>query len=146
MIAKLSNMVATGLRLAAPAPTETVEVQVNHRCGEQGQNLAQQQAADHHQTQRLAQFRAGTGGQHQRHGTEQRGQGGHQDRPETQQGRLIDRRLRIHALIALCVEGEVDHHDRVLLHDTDQQNDADDRDHAQVIAAQDQRQQGAHRR
>ena len=30
--------------------------------------------------------------------------------------------------LALRLEGEVDHHDRVLLHDADQQNDADQRD------------------
>ena len=48
-----------------------------------------------------------------------------------------------HTLVALSIKGEVDHHDRVLLHDADQQDDADDRDHAQVIAAENQRQQGA---
>ena len=35
---------------------------------------------------------------------------------------------------ALGLEGEVDHHDRVLLHDADQQDDADQRDHAQLGA------------
>ena len=40
------------------------------------------------------------------------------------------------ALLALGVEREVDHHDRVLLHDADQQDDADDGDDAEVDAAQ----------
>ena len=33
----------------------------------------------------------------------------------------------------LGLQREVDHHDRVLLDDADQQNDADDRDHAQIV-------------
>ena len=32
------------------------------------------------------------------------------------------------ALVALGLDGEVDHHDRVLLNDADQQDDTDDRD------------------
>jgi hypothetical protein len=36
--------------------------------------------------------------------------------------------------LALRLEREVDHHDRVLLDDADQQHDADDADHAQIIA------------
>jgi hypothetical protein len=40
----------------------------------------------------------------------------------------------LHALRALRVEREVDHHDRVLLHDADQQQDADHRDEREVHA------------
>ena len=35
-------------------------------------------------------------------------------------------------LVALGLEREVDHHDRVLLHDADQQHDADQRDDART--------------
>ena len=44
---------------------------------------------------------------------------------------------------ALRRQGDVDHHDRVLLHDADQHQQADDRDEAQVHAEQPQRQQRA---
>ena len=45
--------------------------------------------------------------------------------------------------IALGLQREVDHHDRVLLDDADQQDDADHRDHAQIVMQQHQRQQRA---
>ena len=37
-------------------------------------------------------------------------------------------------VIALRLEREVDHHDRVLLHDADEEDDADERDDAEVRA------------
>ena len=46
-------------------------------------------------------------------------------------------------MVALGLQGEVDHHDRVLLDDADQQDDADQRDQAQLAAAEDQREQRA---
>ncbi|MCY1243803.1 hypothetical protein D9M72_568370 [compost metagenome] len=45
-------------------------------------------------------------------------------------------------LSPLRIDSKVDHHDRVLLHDADQQNDPDDPNHPQVIAGNHQRQQG----
>jgi adenylate kinase family enzyme len=62
---------------------------------------------------------------------------------KAQQARLLDRFARALALIALRVECEVDHHDRVLLDDADQQDDADDAHHAQVGARDQQREQRA---
>ncbi|MNY25722.1 hypothetical protein D3C86_1595240 [compost metagenome] len=41
----------------------------------------------------------------------------------------------------LSINSKVDHHDRVLLHDADQQDDPDDPDHPQIIASQHQGQQ-----
>ena len=46
----------------------------------------------------------------------------------------MDRIARRHALVALRIEGEVDHHDRVLLDDADQQDDADDGDDVELMA------------
>ena len=43
-----------------------------------------------------------------------------------------------HAPTTSSIEGEVDHHDRVLLHDADQQHDADQRHHVQFGAAEQQ--------
>ena len=45
--------------------------------------------------------------------------------------------------VALGLEREVDHHDRVLLDDAHQQDDADQADHRQVLSEQHQRQNGA---
>ena len=46
-------------------------------------------------------------------------------------------------LLPFHLDGEVDHHDGVLFHDADQQNDADERDDGQVGMRQQQRQQCA---
>ncbi len=46
-------------------------------------------------------------------------------------------------LVALRHDGEVDHQDGVLLHDADQQNDADERDDGQIVPGEHQRQQRA---
>src|SRR3984885_1293339 len=123
----------SGARTApAHGAREPVEVQVDHRRGEQGQQLTHQQAADDRYAQRCAQLRAGTGAQHQRQRGKQRGDRGHEDRAKTQQRGLVDRLLRRSAALALGGERKVDHHDRVLLDDTDQQDDADDRDDVQI--------------
>ena len=55
----------------------------------------------------------------------------------------MDRPLRRLAMIALRIEREIDHHDRILLHDADQHDDADDRDDAEVHLEQHQRQERA---
>src|SRR3546814_6593749 len=65
--------------------------------------------------------------EHQRHGGEHRRERRHQDRPEAQQRGLMDCGAWRQAFVTLRIEREVDHHDRVLLDDADQQNDADDR-------------------
>ena len=74
---------------------------------------------------------------------EQRRHGGHQDRPEAQQAGFVDRVARALVFLALGGECEIDHHDGVLLHDADQQNDADHGDDAQIGVEQHQRQQRA---
>ena len=45
-------------------------------------------------------------------------------------------------LIAFCIQREVDHHNRIFLHDANQQQDSDQRNHAQVGL---EKQQGQHR-
>ena len=84
--------------------------------------------------------------QGQRQGAEQGGHGGHHDRAEPQQAGLVNGLHGRQPFGALGVEREVNHHDGVLLHDADQQDDADQRDQRQVLAAQQQRQQRAHAR
>ena len=69
-------------------------------------------------------------------------QGRHHDRPKTQQARLLDRLVRVESL-PLRLEREIDHHDRVLLHDADQQQHADRGDDRELDVEQPQRQRGA---
>jgi hypothetical protein len=66
--------------------------------------------------------------------------GRHHDRPEAQEAGLEDG-ASAHRVHALGLEREVDHHDRVLLHDADQEHDADDRD--DEIGAADEERRGA---
>ena len=135
----------TGLRRPASgeAHRQPVEVEIDHRRGEQRQHLADDQAADDGEAERLAQLGAGALAQHQRQRAEDRRHGGHHDRPEAQQARLVDGVARRQAFDALGFQREVDHHDGVLLDDADQQDDADDGDDVEVVAEQHQRQQRA---
>ena len=73
--------------------------------------------------------------EHQRQRAEHRRHRRHQDRPQTQKAGLVDRFARRQALAALRLEREVDHHDRVLLDDADQQHDADDADDVEPAPA-----------
>src|SRR5581483_3559402 len=98
--------------------------------------LAQQETADHRDTQGSAQLGADTGPERERQAGEQSRHRRHQDRPEAQQTRLVDRVLRGLTLVPFRFQGEIDHHDSVLLHDADQKNDSDDADDAQVLAEQ----------
>jgi hypothetical protein len=47
--------------------------------------------------------------------------------------RLKNRVARIFALFAFRREREVHHHDRIFFHDADEQQNADDRDDAQIL-------------
>ena len=91
----------------------------------------------------MAQFRTRAGAEHQRQGAEDRRHRRHHDWAKAQQRGLVDRLARRFALVALRLEREVDHHDAVLLDDADQQNDADDRDNAEIAAVDHQRQECA---
>ena len=70
------------------------------------------------------QLRAFAGSERQRQRAEQRGEGRHHDRAKAQEASLLDRIARV-APGPLRLEREVDHHDRVLLDDADQQQDPD---------------------
>src|ERR1700730_9858369 len=111
---------------------QAVEVEVHDRRGEQREHLAEDEATDNGDAERPAELgaRARAEGQGQR--AEQSGHGGHHDGAETQQTSLIDGFDAGLAALALGLYGEVDHEDGVFLHQADQQNDADERDDAEV--------------
>ena len=48
-------------------------------------------------------------------------------------------------LLVLGLEREVHHHDRVLLHDPDEENDADEREHTELHVTDEEREQPAER-
>src|SRR5579872_3202564 len=128
------------------APRQPVKPQVNHRRGVKGKQLAEQQAAHNRDAQRPAQFRAGAGSQRQRQAAQQRRHGGHHDGTEAEQAGLKNGFLRRLAFAALRFQGEVNHHDGILFHDADQQDNSNQRYDIQVIPGQQQRHNGAHTR
>ena len=81
--------------------------------------------------------------EHQRQRAEKRGHRCHHNRPETQQAGFADGRPRIQPLLALGLNGKVDHHDGVFLDDADQQDDADQGYDAEFSTESEQRQQCA---
>src|SRR6185437_8637344 len=72
-----------------------------------------------------------------------RRRGGHHDRAEAQHAGLEDRVVGAQAACAFGIDGEVDHHDGVLLDDADQQNDANGADDVELGVEQHQRQERA---
>src|SRR5438132_1591474 len=107
------------------ARREVVEPDVDNGSGVEREDLADQQAADDRHAERMPQFGAGATSQRQGQTAEERGERRHHDGPEAQQARLIDRLLGLLSLLPLRLQREVDHHDRVLLHDSDQKNDSE---------------------
>src|SRR5258708_6127791 len=105
-------------------PAEPVEGRVDHRRGEEREQLRDEQATHDGDTEGLPQLGAGAVPEGERNSTEERRQGGHHDGPEAQEARPVDRFFRRQALLALRLEREVDHHDGVLLHDADQEDDS----------------------
>ena len=54
------------LFVAAQPCLEPIKIEINHRCGEQRQYLAERQSADHRIAERLSQLGTGTVADHQR--------------------------------------------------------------------------------
>ena len=94
-------------------------------------------------------MRAGADGQSDRQGTHQRGHGGHHDRAEADQAGFVDRLFGGFCVLALCrvsalrFNGEVDHHDGILLDNADQHDQADEAIQIQIHLEQHQREQCA---
>ena len=127
---------AGALRPLANSRRQAVEQQVDHRRGEQVSTWLTIRPPKIAMPSGRRSSDAGAGAQASAAAAEkQGGQRGHQDGPEPQHAGLMDGVTRRHALLALGNQREVDHHDRVLLHDADQQHDADDADDIQVRAA-----------
>src|SRR6266481_2244274 len=124
--------------------SDPVEREIDHRGRVEREDLAQNQAAYDGDSQGTAKLGAHAGAESQRQTAEQRGHGGHHDGPEAQKARFVDGVERRLAFLALGFEREVDHHDGVLFHDANQQNDADQRDNTEFRAEHQQSQDGAY--
>ena len=112
---------------------QPLHVEIEHRRDEQRQRLRNDQAADHRDAQRLAQLGAGAGAEGDRQRAHHRGKRRHHDRAEAHQAGPVDR-LGRRRPVAPQRQRHVDHHDRVLLDDADQHQQADHGDDRQVEA------------
>src|SRR5258708_36882653 len=74
----------------------------------------------------------------ERKSTEKSGYRGHHDGAKAKQTCLEDGVSRVLSFYSLRQEREVNHHDRVLLNNSDKQDDADDGDHVQLALEENQ--------
>ena len=70
----------------------------------------------------------------------------HHDGTETQQAGFVDGIERRLPFLALGLESEVNHHDGVFLHNTNEENDADERNDAELHVKEEESKDGAHAR
>src|SRR5581483_8557809 len=80
---------------------------------------------------------------HQRKGAASGSHGCHKNRPETENARFINGFARGFAVVALGLDGKIDHEDAVFLDNADEEDDADNGDHAEVEARHDQENGGS---
>ena len=118
--------------------------EVDDRRREQREQLREHETADHRDAERLTKLGAAPGAERERERAEQRGGGRHHDGTKAQETRLVDRLARRETAVALRLEREVDHHDRVLLHDADQQHEADQGGHVEREVCEREREEGTH--
>src|SRR3989442_797384 len=127
-------------RVAGQVLLRRLHIEVEDRRDVEREELGDHQPAHHGQPQRAPRVGAGADAERDGERAEQRGHRRHHDRPEAQQAALVDRLLGRHAA-ALGLDREVDHHDRVLLHDADQHDHADEAVDVQLHAEEPERQQ-----
>ncbi len=110
------------------------------------EHLREDESADHREPERPARFAAGAEPGRDRQRAEQRRHRRHHDRAEPDEAAFVDRFGRRHAELALGVEREVDLHDRVLLDDPDQHDQADKGIDIQLVAESPERDERAQAR
>src|ERR1700730_2795295 len=128
---------------AAEATGQAGGVQVDDRRRVERPHSREDEAADDGDAERAPELRARARPEGQGQAAQKRRHRRHHDGTEAQETGLVDRISRCLALFALRLQREVDHHDRVLLHDADQQDDADQRDDVQVRLEELKREDGA---
>src|SRR5205823_14415676 len=132
------------LRRPASQPLlQLVQVRVDHRRHVQRDELGERQPAHDGDPEGTPGLGALAHAQRDRERAHERRHRGHHDGPKPDAARLEDRLARRLALRALRVEGEVDHHDAVLLHEPHEHDHAHEGVHAQLHPEQHQRDQRA---
>src|SRR5438093_545584 len=120
---------------------EALHIEIDDRRRVERQQLAQQEATDDGDAERATKLGARARPERQRQRAQERGHRRHENGPEPPETRLVDGVPGAEAVVALEVERDVDHHDRVFLHDPDEQDDSDHRDDREVHPADQQREQ-----
>src|SRR5271156_3154653 len=125
---------------------QAVEVDINNGRGIQREHLAEQQTPYHRDAERTPQLGPDSRAQRERETSEQSSHGGHHDGTETQQASLVDRLLGAFAFLAFRFQREIDHHNAVLFHDPNEQDNSYQRNDAQFGSANQESQNRANAR
>ena len=123
---------------------EAIEVEIDDRRGVERKHLAEEQTAGDGDAERPAQLRTRACAKGQRQGAKQSRHGGHEDGAEAQHTGFEDGVPRVLTVFPLGDQSEVDHHDGVLFHDADEQENADDGDDVEFAMKHDEGNDGAH--
>src|SRR5215831_3136388 len=105
---------------SACPPTQPIEIDINHRRSEESEHLADDQSTNNRDSKRASQFRTNPGTNRQWQAAQQSSGSGHHNGPETEEAGFVNRVDRRFAFFALGIEREVNHHDGILLDNTDQ--------------------------
>src|SRR5689334_18248519 len=111
---------------ASQTSLHALHVEINYRSDVEREQLRHQQSAHYGETEWLPRIAAFTKAERDGQGAEQRRRSGHHDWPESKLAAFVNRLPRTLPLHALRFERKVDHHDRVLLHDAEQHDEADE--------------------
>ncbi len=129
--------------LAEHSQAEFIESEIHDRRGVEREKLAYDETANDGDAERTAKLRARTRSEGQRKSAEESSHRGHQDGTKTEHAGFEDGVLGVHATLTLCLQGEVDHHDGILLDDTNQQHNADDGDYIEIFFEEHESKHGA---
>ncbi len=134
--------------LMAPFPPEahSVHVEVHDGSGVEREHLTKNQSAHDRDAERTPEFGTDATAQRQRQRAEQGGHSRHQNRAKAEQTGLKDCVLRTLPFISFGGERKIDHQNRVFLHDSNQQDDPDQRDNAEVQSKKHQSQHSTNAR
>src|SRR5882762_1063238 len=111
---------------AKPKP---VQKEIDHGSRVKREYLAEDQTPCDRDAQRPPELRSSAPSQRQRKCSEESCHIGHHDGTKAEYTCLEDRLFWTFALDSLCQKSKIDHHDCVLLHNSDEQHDADQRDY-----------------
>src|SRR6516164_3577554 len=120
-----------------------IEEDVNDRRRVESEYLAEQKSTHHDDPERTPQLGSEAPPESQRQPREQSRHRSHHDRAEAEQTGLVDSIGWTSVVLSLFLKREVHHHDSVLLHDADEQNNPDDGDDVEVLMEEHECKQGA---